>query len=415
MLDVVAHPGDFLLYGQNLLVHGLGVELGDFAHRLLHELQYVVHDYLPAEQVLIALHVAEHVGELGVPVLLVLFQHLVDAVLEEYALQGAVVPFAFELVEPDVQLPEQQLTGVEGAVFQDVVDRQELRLVVPDHAGVGRKVEFAVRERVERVYGLVRGDVVGQMDHDVHLVGGHVLYFLDFDLALLLGLQDGLDYVLGVFAVGDFGDGYRVLVDFLDTGAHLHAAAPLSGHVLAAVGEAAGGEVGVDFVAAALEYGHGGVDELVEVVRENLRGQSDSDALGALREQEGEAHRQLYGLAVPSVVGGHPFRDLRVEDHFLGEPGQPRLDVSSCGVGVAGEDVSPVSLAVDGEALLAQLDQGPEYRRVAVGMELHGLSDYVRDLGVFAVVHVEHGVENPALHWLEAVHDVRHGTMQDYV
>ena len=37
------------------------------------------------------------------------------------------------------------------------------------------------------------------------------------------------------------------------------------------------------------------------------------------------------------------------------------------------------------------------------------------NLGVFAVVHVEHGVENPALHWLEAVHDVRHGTMQDYV
>ena len=107
--------------------------------------------------------------------------------------------------------------------------------------------------------------------------------------------------------------------------------------------------------------------------------------------------------------------DLRVEHHFLRELAQAGLDVSRRGVGVAGEDVAPVALAVDREPLLAQLHEGAEDGLVAVGVVLHRLAHDVGDLGVGAVVHAVHRVQDAALHRLEAVHDVRHGPVQDHV
>ena len=159
---------------------------------------------------------------------------------------------------------------MEGAVFQDVVNTQEGGLVVLDYAGVGGDCVLAVRERIQGVDGLVRRHVVGQVDEDIDLVGGHILDFLDFDFALVLCLEyRGYD-VLGVAAVRYLSDSYGVAVDFLDFGPHLYAAAPLSAHILAAVSIAAGGEVGINLVLPALEYGYRRVDELVEVVGENL-------------------------------------------------------------------------------------------------------------------------------------------------
>ena len=415
VLDVVAHGLHLVFQGQDLLVDGLGVELGDLADRLLHELEDVVEDDLAAEEVLVHLHLGEDVLDLGVPVLLVLLEDLVDAVLEEDALQGAVVPVGLELVELDLQLLQEDVAGVEGAVLEDVAHREELRFVVLDHAGVGGDVDLAVRERVECVDGLVGRDVVGQVDEDVHLVRGHVLDLLDLDLALVLGLEDGVDEVLGVLAVGDLRDGDGVLVDLLDAGADLDGAAAAAGEVLAAVGEAAGGEVGIDLVGLALEDRHGGVEQFVEVVREDLGGEAHADAFRTLREQEREADRELGGLLVAPVVGVHPVGDLRVEHHLLGELAQARLDVSRRGVGVAGEDVAPVALAVDGEAFLPELDEGAEDGGVTVGVVLHGLAHDVGDLGVGAVVHPVHRVEDAALHGLETVHDVGDGPVQDHV
>ena len=76
--------------------------------------------------------------------------------------------------------------------------------------------------------------------------------------------------VLGVAAVRYLSDSYGVAVDFLDFGPHLYAAAPLSAHILAAVSIAAGGEVGINLVLLALEYGYRRIDEFVKVVGENL-------------------------------------------------------------------------------------------------------------------------------------------------
>ena len=130
VLELVPHVLHLVLQGVDLLVQGLGVELGNLADRLLHELQDVVHHDLAVEEVLVLLHLGEDVVELLLPVALVLLQHLVDAVLEEDALQGVVVPLVLQLAELDLQLTAQEFAGVERVVLEDVVDGQELRLVL---------------------------------------------------------------------------------------------------------------------------------------------------------------------------------------------------------------------------------------------------------------------------------------------
>ena len=48
-------------------------------------------------------------------------------------------------------------------------------------------------------------------------------------------------------------------------------------------------------------------------------------------------------------------------------------------------------------------------------VELHGMTNYVRNLIVLAVVHPLHGMHDATLHRLEAISNVRHGTFQDYI
>ena len=253
MLDVVP---DLLHLGLNrcdLLIHRLGIELGDLADRLLHELVDVVHDNLPAEEVLVVLHLRKDVLELLLPALLVLLEDLVHPVLEEYAFKGVIVPLILELVETDAQLPFQDVPGVVSVVDEYILDAQELRLVVHDHAGVRGDVALAVGEGVQGVDRLVRGDVVGKVDYDLHLVRSHVLDLLYLDLALLLGLDDRVLDDLRGLAVGNLGDRYGVLVNLLDLRADLDAAAAGSVLVVAAVCAASGGEVRIDREVLAFE------------------------------------------------------------------------------------------------------------------------------------------------------------------
>ena len=321
------------------------------------------------------------------------------------------MPLVLKLREPDLQLPLEKISRVVRVVDQDVLDREELRLVVHDDAGVRGDVALAVRERVEGVDGLVRGHVVRKMDEDLDLLRGHVLNLLDLDLALVLGLQDGVDEDVGCLSVGDLGHRDGVLVDFLDPGAHLHASAPRSVLVVAAVRRAAGREVRVDREVLALENLDRCVDQLVEVVRQNLGGHADGDSLGTLCEKQREAYRQFGRLLVAPVVGCHPIGDLRIEDDLLGELAQTGLDVTGSRVAVAGQNVTPVTLAVDQKSFLAKLHKGSENGLVAVRVVLHRLADDVCNLGVATVIHPEHRVQHTPLYRLQSVNDVRHSPL----
>ena len=416
MLNLVLHLLHLGLDGGDLLVHRLGVETRDLPDGLLHEPVDVFHDDVALDQRTVFLHGLEDGVLLRVPGReILLFQQLVNAVLEEDALQGVVVPLVFQFGEPDLQLALQQLQRVVRVVDEDVLDRQELRLVVYDDAGVRRDVALAVGEGVQGVDGLVRRNVVGQVDEDLHLVRRHVLDLLDLDLPLVLRFQDGVDQHVRRLPVGHLGDCDRVLVDLLDAGADLYAPAPGSVLVGGAVGEAAGGEIRVDGEVFPTQDVDGGVEQFVEVVREDLGSHAHGNAFRALRQQQREADRQFGRLLVAAVVGIHVVGDLRVEDDLLREFAEPGLDVSRRGVAVPREDVAPVPLAVDHQAFLAQLDEGAEDGLVAVRVVLHRLSDDVRHLGETAVIDPRHRVQHTPLDRLETVHDVRDRPLQDHI
>ena len=100
----------------------------------------------------------------------------------------------------------------------------------------------------------------------------------------------------------------------------------------------------------------GRIDDLVEVVGQDFTRQSHSDALGALCQQQRELGGQGKRLALASVVGEAPVGDLGVIDRVERELAEACLDVTGRCSTVAGEDVAPVTLGVDEQFLLSQLD-----------------------------------------------------------
>ena len=103
VLQLVLDVLHLVFQGVDLLVQGLGVELGDLADGLLHQSGDVFHHNLAAQEILVLLHLGEDVFQLFFPGLLVLLQHLIDAVLKEDALQGAVVPVVLQFSQLDFQ------------------------------------------------------------------------------------------------------------------------------------------------------------------------------------------------------------------------------------------------------------------------------------------------------------------------
>ena len=155
------------------------------------------------------------------------------------------------------------------------------------------------------------------------------------------------------------------------------------------------------------------IDQLDEVVRQNLRRQTDRDTVGTLRQQQREFHGKRHRLLVTAVVGAHPLGRLLVENHVEGEFRQAGFDVTARSGFVAGEDVAPVAPTVYQQVLLSQLHQRILDRSVAVRVILHGLAHDIGHLVVTTVIDGFHGVQNTPLHRLESVLHVRNGSFQD--
>ena len=143
-----------------------------------------------------------------------------------------------------------------------------------------------------------------------------------------------------------------------------------------------------------------------------LRTQSYGNALSSLCQKQRKLGRQRYRFLVTTVVRELPFGGLRIEHHVERKLRKACLDVSRSRSTVAGEYVSPVTLAVYEQILLSHLHQSIAYRGVAVRMELHGMAHNVSHLVESAVVHTLHRVEYASLHGFQAVLNMGHGTLK---
>ena len=409
------------------------VDAFDLSLDLRHELvglvliifQDALHLDLEQSQVVVAGDVAQQLLFIGCELLVEEFHHgilvgslleaalLVHALFDEDALQRGEEELFLQLTLADEQLLAQQAHGAVGAVAQHVADGEEARFVVLDDAAVGRDIDLAVREGIEGVDGLVGRGARGELYLNLHVTGCHVDDAAGLDLAFLDGFGDGVLQSGGCFGERHFADDKRLVVELVDLGTDTHHAAALPVVVFAHVDGTAGGEVGIEMELLALEVVDGGVAELVEVMGQHLAGESHSDAVGTLCQQQREFHGQGHRLLVASVVAHLPISGLRVEDRLKGKLRESCLDISGSGGTVTGEDVTPVALRVDEQILLSELHESVADGGVAVRVELHGVSHDVGHLVVASVVHALHRVKDTALHRFQSILDLRHSALKD--
>ena len=165
-----------------------------------------------------------------------------------------------------------------------------------------------------------------------------------------------------------------------------------------------------------------GVADLAEVVRRDVGGHADGDAVAAVDEEVGELAGQDARLAVLAVVAVDEIDGvvLEVGEHLRADAGQPGLGVAVGGGRQAGLRAE-VALRVDERVAhvpaLGHADERRVDRRVAVRVvALHRLADDARALarrGRRPEAEVVHGDEDAALRRLEAVAHVGQGAADD--
>ena len=292
---------------------------------------------------------------------------------------------------------------------------QKYRLVVEHHARVGRDGYFAVGEGIQRVNGDVGRGAGLQLDFNLNVLGRVVGHFPDFDLARIVGLHNRIAKLGGVHAKRHILDEQRFLVLFLNAAAHLHLAAAQPVVVQRHINHAARDEIRVERGHIAAQHFNAAFDEFAEIVRQNLGCQSHRNAFHALRQQQRKLDGQRDGFAFAAIVRQLPFGEVGVEQHFQPEFAQPRLNVARRRRTVAGAHIAPVALRVEQQVFLPHVHNRVVNRSVAVRVVLHRLPDHIGDFIKPSVVHFLHGVQNAALHGLEAVADGGHGTFQNHV
>ena len=155
-----------------------------------------------------------------------------------------------------------------------------------------------------------------------------------------------------------------------------------------------------------------GRQDLARVVRRDAGRHPDGDAGGTVGQEVRECGRQDAGLRLAAVVGWSEI-DRVLVDPFQerhGDGGEPCLGVAH-GRRIIAVDIAEIALAVDQRVTLRetlrQANQGVVNRHIAVRVEL--ADDVAHDPGALleAARRIEpqlaHGVEEAALHGLEAV------------
>ena len=293
---------------------------------------------------------------------------------------------------------------------------------------------------VELVQHDLRVCVLFDLDDDLHARagGGFVVQVADaLDALVLDKVGNALDQAGLVDHVGDLGDeNFKppvFLFDDFGTAAQRDLAAPgrVGGADAAAThDDAAGGEVGafdvfhqpgqVNF--GVVHQGDHTVDDLAQVVRRNVGGHADSDALAAVDQQVGEAAGQDVGFLFGFVKVGVPVDGVLfdVGQHFAGHLGHAGLGITvgSRGVAVNGAEVAlAVYQRIPQAEILCQTHHGVVHGSIAVRVvrTQHG-TDGVGGfaVGVLRVVAaLVHGVQNTAVHGFQAVAHVRQRARHD--
>ena len=325
------------------------------------------------------------------------------------------MPLVLQVLELVVQLPVQQVHRVVGAELQKFGGVAEAGLLVDNHAAICGQSRLAVGKCVERIHHDLRIGTCLQVNLDFHVFGGVVHNLLDLDFALVIGCHDGVDKAVRGGAEGNFADDQRLVVQLLDFCTDLEASATFAVVVFANVDDAARVEVRVQRELAAAQVVDARLAQFLEVVGEDGGGKAHRDAVHALRQQDRELRGECHRFLGTSVVVRNPFRSLGVEHHVERKFAELAFDVTRGGGLVARQRVTPVTLRLDKQVLLAHVHERRVDGSVAMRMVVHGVAHDTCHLVETAVVHLVHGMQNAALYRLEAVLKIGHGAVENRI
>ncbi len=253
------------------------------------------------------------------------------------------------------------------------------------------------------------------MNDNLNVLRRIVVNAFDLDFSLVVCRDNRFDEGTGCRSVGYFADDERLGILDFDFGADFYTSAARPVVIVGNVDGPSGKKVRVERELFPLEVGDARFAEFVEVVRKDIRGKPDGNAIDALGEEKRKLGGKRERFLARSVVVRNPFGRLFVEENFLGELGKPAFDVTARCSGVPGERVSPVSLGVDEQVLLTEADKCRVDGRVSVRMIPHRCTDDVRDLVQFSVVHFGKRMQDAPLHGLQAVFEIGNRPVENHV
>ncbi len=137
---------------------------------------------------------------------------------------------------------------------------------------------------------------------------------------------------------------------------------------------------------AFFEDGDLGLQELPEVMREDMGGHPDRDAVGSQHQQRRHFCRQADGFLVAPVIRIVVDGDVPIEQHFFGQRREAAFDIAAGGSTIACQDIAIIPLPVNKIAFIGQQHQRGSDRGVAVGMEAHRAADHIGHLVVSPVI-----------------------------
>jgi len=325
--------------------------------------------------------------------------------------------------------PPHHIDAMVDEVF-DRLDQPHFLGLTVDHGQQNHAEAFLHRGVLEElVEHDLRFGAALEFDHDAHAVAiAFVANVGDVVDGLLVDeIGDALDEARFIHLVRNLGDDDRLLFfgDVLDGGAGAHHETAAARPIRLKNPSASVNDRGRRKIRSLHEFqnlrqlrggiihqGNRGIDDLGQVVRRNLRGHADGDAIGAVDEQVGKPRGKNRGLRFRAVVVR-----IKVDCFFVkifeqrgGDARQSRFGVS-IGCRRVAIDRAEVALTIDqrrahGEGL-RQSHQRIVDGQVSVRMVLaHHFADDASALArgsPGSQAHLLHGVKNAAMHGLQSV------------
>ena len=157
------------------------------------------------------------------------------------------------------------------------------------------------------------------MHQNLHFLRRIVFYFADFYLASVAGFQDAFYQRRSSATIGYFLNHKRFLVDLPYLGTDPNLSAMQAVVIVRYIDTATCGKIGIQLKIRPTQHFYRGIDKFVEIMRQHLASQTESDTFHALEKQQRKLDGERHRFLIPAIVRRLPLRGLGIERHIEGE------------------------------------------------------------------------------------------------